>query len=44
MISGFVFCNRNCENGFYKVKYNSFERGARTGYVESKYIAFGAKK
>lgn len=44
MISGFVFCNRNCENGFYKVRYNSFERGARTGYVESKYIAFGAKK
>lgn len=44
MISGFVFCNRNCENGFYKVRYNSFERGARAGYVESKYIAFGAKK
>ena len=44
MISGFVFCNKNCENGFYKVRYNSFERGARTGYVESKYIAFGAKK
>ena len=44
MISGFVFCNRNCENGFYKVKYNSFERGTRIGYVESKYTAFGAKK
>lgn len=44
MISGFVFANTTCTDGFYKVKYNSFERGARTGYVESKYIAFGAKK
>lgn len=44
MISGFVFANRTCTDGFYKVKYNSFERGTRTGYVESKYIAFGAKK
>ena len=44
MISGFVFANRTCIDGFYKVKYNSFERGAKTGYVESKYIAFGAKK
>lgn len=44
MISGFVFANTTCTDGFYKVKYNSFERGTRTGYVESKYIAFGAKK
>lgn len=44
MISGFVFANRTCTDGFYKVKYNSFERGTRTGYVESKYIVFGAKK
>ena len=44
MISGFVFANRTCTDGFYKVKYNSFERGTTIGYVESKYIAFGAKK
>ena len=44
MASGFVFCEKSSINGFYKIKYNSFERGARIGYVESKYIAFGAKK
>ena len=44
MASGFVFCEKTSKNGFYKIKYNSFEKGAKIGYVESKYIAFGAKK
>lgn len=44
MISGFIFCSKQIVDGFYMIKYNSFERGARIGYVESKYIAFGAKK
>ena len=43
MASGFVFCEKTPKDGFYKVKYNSFERGAKVGYVESKYIVFGAK-